>query len=196
MKKMIKSIFMLCALFVIVSILINLYICISTRKKINANNKKYEYILVLGAGIKNNNPSPMLEDRLKMAINIYKNSDRKIIISGDHEDDDYDEVIVMKRYLIDNGVLEADIISDDYGISTYDSLYRLKNNYNIDETIIVTQKYHLYRSIYIANGLGIDSVGADATVRRYFNQSKRDIREYVARIKDFFKVIIKPKSKY
>lgn len=196
MKKIIKNIIIFCVVVIIMTILINLYMYMSTKGKIVTDYKEYDYILVLGAGIRNNKPSPMLEDRLNMAISIYKIGSKRIIISGDHANDDYDEVSVMEKYLIDNGVLKEDIISDDYGISTYDSMYRLKYNYRIDKAIVVTQRYHLYRSIYIAKGLGIDAVGADATVRRYFNQSKRDIREYAARVKDFFKVIIKPKSKY
>ncbi len=86
-----------------------------------------DYIVILGAGIRRGKPSPMLEDRLKTGISLYNNDiSNKILITGDHMNDDYDEVTVMKNYLLEHGIPEEDIITDNYGISTYDSIYRVK----------------------------------------------------------------------
>ena len=197
MKKIIKLLIVIILIF----FLINIVIIVTTNKKIltinKINNKKYDCILVLGAGVRNNYPSPMLEDRLKTAIELYNNKVApKILVSGDHEYKNYDEVNVMKNYLIEAGIPSNDIFMDHAGLSTYDSIYRAKHIFKVKKMAIVTQKYHLYRSLYIANTLDINSIGISANKRPYAYQTKRDIREIAARIKDFFKCIIKPSPSY
>jgi len=186
---------------ILLCILINLYMVLVTKNKINYNDKineeNVDCILVLGAGIRNNNPSPMLEDRLLTAIELYKNGVApKILVSGDHENYNYDEVNVMKNYLKDNGIPSSDIFMDHAGLSTYDSIYRAKKIFKANKIVIVTQKYHLYRSLYIAKSLNLKSIGVSATKKEYVNQRKRDIREVAARIKDFFKCIVRPEPTY
>lgn len=197
MKKIIK----LLIIIILIFFLINIVIILTTNKKIltinKINDKKYDCILVLGAGVRNNYPSPMLEDRLKTAIELYNNKVApKILVSGDHEYKNYDEVNVMKNYLIEAGIPSNDIFMDHAGLSTYDSIYRAKHIFKVKKMAIVTQKYHLYRSLYIANTLDINSIGVSANKRPYAYQTKRDIREIAARIKDFFKCIIKPSPSY
>ena len=154
-------------------------------------------VLVLGAGIWGDKPSPMLEDRLNAAIKLYKDGvTSKIIMSGDHGKDEYDEVNVMKEYAIENGVLSEDIFMDHAGFSTYDSIYRAKEIFKVNKIIIVTQKYHLYRALYIAKALGIEAYGYSSDSRRYAGQKMRDLREILARDKDFIKCIFKPKPKF
>ena len=197
MKKVLKLIL----IFIILLVIINLYVILTTKKRIiktsNIEDKDFDCIVVLGAGIKNNKPSPMLEDRLLTAIELYNNKVApKILVSGDHEYKDYDEVNVMKNYLIENGIPSEDIFMDHAGLSSYDSIYRTKKIFKADKVIIVTQKYHLYRSLYIAKSVDLNAYGVSATKREYMNQTKRDIREIAARIKDFFKCLIKPESTY
>lgn len=197
MKKMIK----LLIIIILLCILINLYMVLVTKNKINyidkINEENVDCILVLGAGIRNNGPSPMLEDRLLTAIELYKNGVApKILVSGDHENYNYDEVNVMKNYLKDNGIPSSDIFMDHAGLSTYDSIYRAKKIFKANKVVIVTQKYHLYRSLYIAKSLNLKSIGVSATKKEYVNQRKRDIREVAARIKDFFKCIVRPEPTY
>ncbi len=139
----------------------------------------------------------MLEDRLKTAIELYEAKVApKILVSGDHENYNYDEVNVMKNYVKENGITYEDIFMDHAGLSTYDSIYRASKIFKANDIVIVTQKYHLYRSLYIASSLDINAYGVTANKREYANQSKRDIREVAARIKDFFKCIIKPDPTY
>lgn len=154
-------------------------------------------ILVLGAGIWGNSPSHMLEDRLLTAIDLYKNGvSKKIIMSGDHGREDYDEVNTMKNYAIEKGIPSEDIFMDHAGFSTYESIYRAKEIFNVKKIVIVTQKYHLYRAIYIAKKLGIEAYGVSADLRKYSGQAKREGREIIARNKDFFICILKPKPTY
>ena len=197
MKKILKLL-----LILIVSLaIINFYVILTTKKRIieisNIETKNYDCIIVLGAGIRNNKPSPMLEDRLITAIDLYNNKIApKILVSGDHEYKDYDEVNVMKNYLKENGIPSEDIFMDHAGLSSYDSIYRAKKIFKTDKVIIVTQKYHLYRPLYIAKSIDLNAYGVSANKREYMNQTKRDIREIAARIKDFFKCLIKPEPTY
>lgn len=201
MKKIIKFISALTVLTIVATLSINILIILTTRNQIkkieNIELEDVDCILVLGAGIKNNKPSPMLEDRLQTGIELYeKNISKKILVSGDHTKIDYDEVNVMKNYLKENNIPSNDIFMDHTGISTYDSIYRAKKIYKAKKIIIVTQEYHLYRSLYIANRLGIDAYGIAADKKEYPNQDKRDLREIAARIKDFIKCLIKSESAY
>lgn len=157
-----------------------------------------DYILVLGAGIyPDGTPSPMLKERLDRAIELYKEKPTvKIIASGDHMKANHDEVNAMKNYMTAEGVPSDDIFMDHAGISTYDSLYRAKHIFGADKLIVVTQKYHLYRALYIGRELDIEVRGVDAQKKVYNGQFYRDTREFLARIKDFAKSIIKPQSTY
>ena len=197
MKKILKLLLVLILLIV----LINLYMILSTRNKIikieDIDSEDIDCIIVLGAGIRRNGPSPMLEDRLLTAIELYNEGVApKILVSGDHEHDDYDEVNVMKNYLKEKGIPSEDIFMDHAGLSTYDSIYRAKKIFKANKVIIVTQKYHLYRSLYISKTINLKSYGVSANKQTYAFQIKRDIREIAARIKDFFMCIFKPEPTY
>ena len=151
----------------------------------------------MGAGIRNGGPSPMLEDRLLTAIELYNSGvTNKILVTGDHEYADHDEVNVMKNYLKEHGIPSENIFMDHAGLSTYDSIYRASKVFKTNRFIIVTQKYHLYRALYISKALNINAYGVSATKREYVNQRKRDIREVAARVKDFFKCIARPSPTY
>ena len=78
-------------------------------------------------------------------------------MSGDHGQIEYDEVNTMKQVAIDAGVPSNDIFMDHAGFSTYESIYRAKEIFEADKLIIVSQEYHLYRALYIAKQLGIES---------------------------------------
>lgn len=154
-------------------------------------------ILVLGAGVWGDRPSPMLEDRLLEGIKLYKNKvSPKIMMTGDHGTKEYDEVNVMKTFAIENGVPSGDIFMDHAGFSTYESIYRARDVFAAKKIIIVTQEYHLYRALYIANELGIEAYGVPADPRQYVGALYRELREILARNKDFIQCIFKPKPTY
>ena len=157
----------------------------------------YDCILVLGCGVWGNTPSHMLEDRLRQGIELYENgASGKMLMSGDHGREDYDEVNVMKDFAADRGVDTDDIFMDHAGFSTYESMYRAKEIFKAEKVLIVTQDYHLYRAIYDARALGIDAYGIASNPREYAGQIYRDIREILARNKDFVYCIIKPEPTY
>lgn len=201
MKKIFKYILIVLIVIILVPVIINFYVILSTKNRIVSGNSELltdiDYIVVLGAGIRRGKPSPMLEDRLKTGISLYNNDiSNKILITGDHMNDDYDEVTVMKNYLLEHGIPEEDIITDNYGISTYDSIYRVKNVYKSNKVVIVSQRYHLYRALFLSDNLDLESYGVEADLRYYYGQWYREIREILARNKDFIKGIIKPKAVY
>lgn len=187
----------LVALVLLFLLIINLIVILGAGKIAQGNkdytiDEKYDAIVVLGAGLRaDGKPSNMLEDRLKGAIVLYKKGvSQKIIVSGDCSGEDYDEVSAMKKYCIDNGVAEDDIIRDDAGYSTYETMDNVVNGMGYERIIVVTQKYHVYRSVYIARRMGADADGFSTDYRDYifWAQRWRDVREFAARIKDFFKV--------
>ena len=179
---------------------INYYVKYTVMDRIKDTDeiKDVDTMIVLGAKVHDDGRlSLMLKDRLDKTIEVYNKLDiKKVIVSGDSEHKDYDETTKMKEYLINNGIPEEDIIVDIYGLSTYDSIYRLKNVYGINKSIIITQKYHLYRSLYIANSLGVEAYGIPASGEDYFGQTSREIREILARNKDFLTSLFNVKSKY
>ena len=201
MNKILKySIICICVIIVII-ISINFYVIFSTRGQIVNDSysklKDIDCIIVLGAGVWGDEPSHMLEDRLISAIDLYnKGIAPKIIMSGDHGREEYDEVNVMKEFAIKHGIPSEDIFMDHAGFSTYDSIYRAKEIFGAERIVIVTQEYHLYRALYIANSLGLKAYGVGADPRKYSGQLYRDLREVLARNKDFVKTIFKPAPTY
>ena len=155
-------------------------------------------IIVLGCKVKDDgSPSDMLKDRMKRAIELYeKGVAPKILMSGDHGKTNYNEVMTMKQYAIENGVPSEDVFMDHAGFSTYETMYRAKEVFNVEKAIVVTQDYHMYRSLYIANELGIDAYGCQSVKYNYYGQTSRDIREVIARCKDFVTTIFKPEPTY
>ena len=202
MKKIIKVMATISLLGIIIVLSINFYVVGSTKDQILTYEEysklnDVDCILILGAGIRNNEPSPMLEDRLQEGIKLYNEEiSSKIIMSGDHGRKEYDEVNIMKEYAINKGIPSEDIFMDHAGFSTYESIYRAKEVFNADKIIIVTQKYHLHRALFIADSLGIEAYGVGSDPRAYRGQAYRELREILARNKDFVNTIIKPKPKF
>lgn len=184
----------------IAAVSLSVYMVKATEKNIFTadtfkNDEKADCILILGAGVKDGKPKPMLRDRLLTGIELYKSgAAEKIIMSGDHGRADYDEVNVMRAFALEQGVSAEDIFLDHAGFSTYDSVYRAKNIFGAENIIIVSQKYHLYRALYISEKLDVKAAGVSANLNTYGGQLKRDIREIIARDKDFFKCIVKPEA--
>ena len=155
-------------------------------------DKKYDCILVLGAGVRpDGTPSHMLEDRLRGAVALYEAGVSDVLLlSGDNSGEDYDEVSAMVKYCLEHGVPESAIVRDDIGFSTSESVYNTVRTLGYRDILVVTQEYHLYRAMYMIKRMGADADGFATDYRAYSMQIKRDVREYVARCKDFLKVNI------
>ena len=201
MKKWILRLFMVGGLMAVTALAINGYVVFSQSSKLKTIDEarvfEADCILVLGAGVWESGPSPMLRDRLLMGVALYEAqvSDR-LLMSGDHGQVDYDEVNVMKKFAMDAGIPSSAIFMDHAGFSTYESLIRARDVFDVQRVIIVSQKEHLYRAMMIADGLGIEAIGVAAEEVAYGGQFARDVRETLARIKDFLIVPFEPKPTF
>lgn len=180
---------------------INIYMYIDGGKRLRTETDSFESadcIMVLGCQVKDDGRlSHMLEDRLKRGVALYKaGAAPKLLMSGDHGRTNYNEVQAMKQYAIDQGVPAEDIFMDHAGFSTYESVYRARDIFQVERIIIVTQEYHLYRALHIAKTLGLESWGVASDYRTYSGQFARDIREVLARVKDFGLGILQPEPTY
>ena len=153
---------------------------------------------MLGCGVyADGTPTAMLHDRLRRSVELYDlGAAPKLLMTGDHGREGYDEVDAMKTFAVDAGIASEDVFMDHAGFSTYESMYRAKEIFRAKKIIIVTQEYHLYRAIYIAESLGMEAYGVSSDYRSYGGQLHYDIREVLARVKDFGMSIIQPEPTY
>ena len=182
---------------------VNTYVQASVQDRIlteeqAAELEEIDCVLVLGCGLEaDGSPSPMLHDRLQQGVALYqKEAAPKLLVSGDHGREEYDEVNAMKRFAEEQGIPSEDVFMDHEGFSTYESVYRARDIFQVRRMVIVTQEYHLSRALYIAKRLGIEAWGVPADPRTYSGQTARDLREILARDKDFLTCILKPKPTY
>lgn len=135
---------------------------------------KSDWLLVLGAGVeKNNRPSQILEDRLISAAKyVRKFNPKHIILSGTRKELDYNEPAAMLNFLLSEGIDQDSIILDELGFSTYHSCVNLKKIYNPENIVIVTQRFHLYRSLMISRLIGLRSFGLAANTLSFSNSLK------------------------
>lgn len=150
-------------------------------------------IIVLGCQVKDDGtPSSMLYDRIAVGSELYSMGVSSVILmSGDHATEEYNEPGAMRETAVELGADDGDILEDGYGLCTYDSMFRLAKLYGYKRVVVVTQEYHLYRAMYIADSFGIEAYGVSADLRSYGGQTFRDVREVLARTKDFVMCIIK-----
>ena len=160
------------------------FLTVETAKEI----ENVDCILVLGCGVRaDGTPSAMLQDRLDVGIALYQAGvSDKLLMSGDHGRNGYDEVSAMKIYAMKQGVPSEDIFLDHEGYSTFESIYRAKEKFGAKKIVIITQEYHLHRALHIARELGLEAVGVSADLRNYRGQTRYDAREVLARFKDLF----------
>ena len=181
---------------------INAYVKNSVDERIITAEELSDYgadcILVLGCYVRpGGEPSHMLRDRLQRGVELYEmDAADKLLMSGDHGRTNYNEVETMKQYAIDAGIKSQAVFMDHAGFSTYESMYRAKEVFGVEKMVIVTQEYHLYRALYIANSMGIEAYGVPADFNTYAGQGARDAREVLARTKDFATTIFKTKPTY
>lgn len=155
-------------------------------------------IMVLGCGVDDNGrPKLLLRDRLDCGVELFEcGAAPKLLMSGDHGRVTYDEVNSMKNYATERGISSSDVFMDHAGFSTYESMYRARDVFEVDSLIIVTQEYHLYRAVYIARALGLDAWGVACDPGEYYGQIWMDSREFLARNKDFLYCLFKPEPTF
>ncbi len=143
--------------------------------------------IVLGARVgPGDRPSPMLADRLETGVRLHRlGKVRKLLLSGDHGAVSYDEVNVMRRYVLERGVPAEDVFMDHAGFSTFDTMYRASHVFRVTDALVVTQDFHLARAVYTARALGLEATGVSADRRPYAGTDRLRLREWFARCKAF-----------
>ena len=189
-------------LLISLPIYISIYIKTSSKRKIHRNIhsiKKAKIALLLGAKVfENYEVSQEVYDRIIRTVELYyERKIEKIIVSGDHGTNEYDEVNTIKSWLLKFSIREEDIFLDHAGFSTYESLYRAKEIFGAKSMIIVTQKFHLPRAVFIADKMGVLCQGYAADRIDYKQEMFDTAREFFARTKDFiYAIVLKPMPKY
>ncbi|MFH1253696.1 MAG: ElyC/SanA/YdcF family protein [Candidatus Uhrbacteria bacterium] len=155
-------------------------------------------VIVLGASVlSSGQPSDMLADRLLTALEIYQaGKAEKFLLSGDHGQVDYNEVDTMKNFLVAKGVPEGDIVLDHAGFDTFDTMVRAHEVFLLDSAIVVTQKYHLPRALYLGQTADMEVFGVAADRQTYIKMPYFIFREYLARVKAVLEVWFQAEPKY
>jgi SanA protein len=152
---------------------------------LNPDQARFEKaaIIVLGASVyENTYPSTQLKDRLLTAADLYKKRlSSRILVSGDNGQKSYNEVAVMRDFLLSQGVKKSDIFPDYAGFRTYDTMIRAKKVFQLNDAYVVTQEYHLPRAVYLARFAGIEAYGVIADRQLYRDRLHDNFREIFAR---------------
>lgn len=141
--------------------------------------------LILGAGVRDDGtPTDVLRDRLDEGLALYRAGRvKRLLVSGDHHKDSYDEPNTMRRYLEAQGVATSDIFMDHAGIDTYSSVWRAKHVFGAERVVVVTQRFHLARAVWCARSMGMEAEGSAADRHEYRAIRWFRAREVVSRTK-------------
>jgi SanA protein len=158
-------------------------------------------IMVLGSQTRGRSLSTVLQDRVTGGIQLARaGKGHKLLLSGDHGQRYYDEVNAMRLYVLSNApdIAEDVIFMDHAGFSTWDSMYRARDVFEVKDLLIVTQEFHISRAVAMARSLGIDAVGYAVDQGKFSGKTLQawETREYFARVKAFLSIVFKPKPKY
>jgi len=208
MKKSIKTVVMVffisCALALLATLAINIGMILAARKYVYSDADALPQrtaILILGSQTRGTRLSRVLQDRVDAGIGLMETGKgKKLLLSGDHGQRYYDEVNAMRLYVLSNApaIQEEDIFMDHAGFNTWDSMYRARDVFEVKDLLIVTQEFHISRAVCIARSLGLDAVGYGINQDNFRGRSLRNwrLREYMARVKAFYSIIVKPKPRY
>lgn len=186
LKNLIRIAIAIIVLAVISIICINAYVYRVGERGFTETPEKADAIIVLGASVRGNTVSLTLAKRLDKALQMYEAGySEVIIVSGDHGTKDYNEVRAMQKYLAERGVPETCIFMDHAGFSTYDSVYRAKEIFQVEKALVVTQREHLIRALYIADRLELSAQGTPAQDYLAGEFYVQKLREVFARVKAF-----------
>jgi SanA protein len=168
---------------------------ITSLNHLNTNEwPKPRVAIVFGASVYSNGElSPLLEDRVDTAIELYRAGKvDRILVSGDNRHPSYNEPKAMQEYLVTHAVAPRDVIVDPSGRSTYETCLRAKEVFGLKRAVLVSQGYHLPRSLYIANQFGLDAVGMAGDLRLKQQIDYQSAREWAAEVKAYFNLHFLP----
>ena len=203
-KRIIRALLLIPAAAALATLLINAGMILAARSHVYTDISEIPprtAVLVLGSQVVGRRLSPVLADRVSGGISLMQhNKGKKLLLSGDNGQKYYNEVNAMRIYVLENAPLieREDIFTDHAGFSTWDSMYRARDVFDVKDIIIVTQEFHISRAVCMARSLGLDAVGYALKQERFAGRTLRSwrLREYFARVKAFHSIIFKPKPRY
>lgn len=150
--------------------------------------------IIFGAGLRRDGtPTAVLRDRVETGVNLYFDGKvEKLLMSGDNSLVEYNEPEAMRQYAISLGVPEQDIVLDYAGRRTYDTCYRAKSIFGLESALLVTQKFHLPRALFLCNVLGVKATGVEADNNYYLKRTRFfwSVREQFATFTAFMDVFV------
>lgn len=175
-----------CGAIVVSLLLANLWVRMEARPYVVSAREAEgrELVVVLGAAVRGETPSPVLERRLALAAQLFHDGKaQRILVSGKREPPWYDETRAMRRWLLDQGVPAESILEDPLGYRTYETFRRARDEYGIARCLVVTNAFHIERSVFLARRLGIDALGVPTEDEGFSTRSrlKWGAREAIAR---------------
>ena len=204
LKNILKILFILAGVAIVLTVFINLGMILAARKYVYRDINTVPSrtaVMVLGSQTRGTKLSPVLQDRVEAGMSLMgKNKGEKLLLTGDHGEIYYDEVNAMRLYVLANNpaIQGENIFMDHAGFTTWDSMYRARDVFEVKDVLIVTQEFHISRAVCMARSLGLDAIGYAIDQERFAGKSLRgwELREYFARVKAFFFIVFKPKPRF
>ena len=160
-------------------------------------NEKVGLVLGTSKSLRNGSDNPYFFNRIEAAEELFKSGKIKyIIVSGDNSTENYNEPEDMQNELIARGIPKTKIFLDFAGLRTLDSVVRAKEIFGQTSFIIISQRFHNERAVYIAQKKGIEAYGYNAKDVSKKAGFKTNLREYFARVKVFLDLLFNVEAKF
>lgn len=206
MKKVIKNIFKMFLLLLAVGIIFIAWANYSIRKESRdfvsykiADVPETKVALLLGTGktLSNGMPNAYFYNRIQAAIDLYKSGKIKyILVSGDNSSKDYNEPEDMQLTLMKYGIPKERIVMDHAGFRTLDSVVRAKDIFGQNKLVIISQKFHNERAVFLARKNGMEAFGYNANDVNKYAGLKTNLREYLAKTKVYWDLLFGVQPKF
>jgi len=203
-KRITKALFAIARGTALATLLVNIGMVFAVRNHIYTDISEIPprtAVLVLGAQVIGTRLSPVLQDRVEGGIRLMESRQgQKLLLSGDHGQKYYNEVGAMRLHVLANApfIPHEDIFLDHAGFSTWDSMFRARDVFEVEDLIIVTQEFHISRAVAMARSLGLDAVGYALSQEHFSRRTVRfwQFREYFARVRAFFSIVFRPRPRF
>ncbi|MPS63522.1 MULTISPECIES: ElyC/SanA/YdcF family protein [unclassified Chryseobacterium] len=206
MKKIIKTIFKFFLLLFVAGIIFIAWANYSIKKDSNDSVSNYleevpktKVALLLGTSksLSNGQPNAYFYNRIQATVDLYKSGKiQYIIVSGDNSRKDYNEPEDMQQELIKSGIPQDRIFMDHAGFRTLDSVVRAKDIFGQNKLVIISQKFHNERAVFLAQQNGMDAFGYNAADVNKYTGFKTNVREYFAKAKAYWDLIFGVEPKF
>lgn len=206
MKKIIKNIFKIFLLLIVAGIIFIAFANYSIKKQSAAfvsytiaDVPATKTALLLGTSktLSNGMPNAYFYNRIQATVDLYKSGKiQYVIVSGDNSRKDYNEPEDMQLTLMKYGIPQDKIFMDFAGFRTLDSVVRAKDIFGQKKLVIISQKFHNERAVFLARKNGMEAYGYNAPDVNKYAGLKTNIREYIAKAKAYWDLLFGVEPKF